>query len=163
MKSIIVLLSIFSAIFFFGCHENQITEPINTLDKTSDYLGGGVINLNSPIANPITGKSEIRGVVRYKMLEGLSNAQLITSYKGANRVKLIIEMDAELHDLTGSVTARAWPIKGSSTHHLVFQQDKFIKIHKSYAITGREDIRFIVVFGVEAYKVSILNMYIREL
>jgi hypothetical protein len=38
MKQLVVLFSIISVIFFFGCQENQITEPVNPLDKTSGLI-----------------------------------------------------------------------------------------------------------------------------
>lgn len=163
MKKLLVLLSIISVIFFFGCQENQVTEPIASPDKISDVPYSGVINLNFPATVPMTGECKIRGVIYYKFSEGLSNEFPQTSSKGESSIKLALVIDAKLVDLTGTASQKEWLIKGSSQYRLWFRQDKQIKIQEAYVITGRNDILLIVDYNVQAYSVSINRIFVDKL
>jgi hypothetical protein len=162
MKQLIVLLSIFTVTFFFGCQENQITEPVNSLDKSAGVIGG-TINLDSPVLDPLTGKCIVSGVVKYKIYKPLANEEPMTASKKAERVKLIIAMDAVLVDLLNTQPHDRWLIRGTSEHQVVFFQDDVKTIHLKYEITGREDIILIVKYNFKMYSLSIQKMYVKEL
>jgi hypothetical protein len=164
MKQLVVLFSIISVIFFFGCQENQITEPVNTLDKTSGLINGGVINLDSPVLDPLTGKCSVSGVVKYKIYKpAIASEELMTASKRAERVKVVIAMDAVLVDLLNTQPHDRWLIRGTSEHQVVFFQDDVKTIHLKYEITGRDDIILIVIYNFEMYSLSIQKMYVKEL
>lgn len=163
MKQLKVLFSIISIIFFFGCQENQITEPVNTLEKTSGLINGGVINLDSPVLDPLSGKCKVSGVVRYKIYRPIADEEPMTASKKAVRVKVIIGMDAVLVDLLNTQPHDRWLIRGTSEHQLVFFQDDVKTIHLKYEITGRDDIILIVIYNFEMYSLSIQKMYVKEL
>ncbi|MBS4035631.1 MAG: hypothetical protein KGZ85_14265 [Ignavibacterium sp.] len=160
MKQLVVLLSIFTVIFFFGCQENQITEPINSLDKTSGLINGGVINLDSPVFDPLSGKCAVSGVVKYKIYRPLANEEPMTASKKVERVKLIIAMDAVLVDLLNTQPHERWLIKGTTEHQVVFFQDDIKPIQLKYEITGRDDIILIVKYNFERYSLSLQQMYL---
>jgi hypothetical protein len=165
MKQLVVLFSIISVIFFFGCQENQITEPANPLDKTStsSLINVGVINLDSPVFDPLSGKCAVSGVVKYKIYRPLANEEPMTASKKVERVKLIIAMDAVLVDLLNTQPHDRWLIKGITEHQVVFFQDDVKTIQLKYEITGRDDIILIVKYNFEMYSLSIQKMYLKEL
>jgi hypothetical protein len=120
----------------------------------------GVINLDSPVLDPLSGKCSVSGVVKYKIYRPLANEEPMTASKKVERVKLIIAMDAVLVDLLNTQPHDRWLIRGTTEHQVVFYQDDIKTIQLKYKITGRDDIILIVKYNFEMYSLSIQQMYL---
>lgn len=161
MKKLIGFLVLFSIMMcFFGCQDNQVTEPVTALDKPGNIPGGGVIRLDSPVFDPAGGQGSVVGMVSYKMYRPpVSSEDPVTQFE---KIQLTINMDAMLVDQLGTSLQGRWLIKGTSVHNIIFKHDGVYTVHKSYPIKDRDDIVLIVKYGVEMYKVSIQKMYVSK-
>ncbi|MBK9097737.1 MAG: hypothetical protein IPM14_06320 [bacterium] len=107
MKALIVALVVIFFAFFFGCHENSLTNPItddsgmqhstpmqNTLDKDALSFYTGVIKLEGILLDPIhrlNSYFQISGVVQYRIDD--VNLDTVPPYTG---IKVSLFVNAEL-------------------------------------------------------------------
>ncbi len=145
----IIVLLIFA---FFGCMENQLTQPEtafeNAIEKTS--LSGttsslpvikGEIKLCCDLCDPLAGDCKLQGSVAY-IHTTLSNIG------GFARIKINFDMKSELY--TRLMHCAPYKITGCSCDTVCVNGMGVSFVEKNYEITNRPDVRL----GVK-YKVTI--------
>lgn len=159
MKKLLALLSVIFLVILVGCQENQITEPVESLDKNI-ITAGEQMKLCCPLADPLCGRSLLNGLVNvYKKPGGLDAYANIT-------YSFTINLAAELVDISQNTIHSRWLVKGTSDHDVKFlnNSDGLVIIHKGYPVTNREDVMLVVKYQVDRNgNICIRNMYLKEL
>ncbi|MFO7527009.1 MAG: hypothetical protein R6W68_16265 [Ignavibacteriaceae bacterium] len=162
MKKLFVPLAILLACTFFGCQENQITDPVLQLDKKAELPSGGWIKLCCPVLDPLSGPCEVRGSVYYKISQPIIIAEPNFVSKQDLKVKISIILEGELCDLLALSNHDRWSINGKSEHSLYFTQDEIKTVYKIYPVSNRKDIVLAVKYVVERGKVNISSLSLRQ-
>lgn len=162
MKKLFVLIAILLAFAFFGCQENQITDPVLSVDKKAELPSGGWVKLCSPVLDPLSGPCEVRGSVYYKISQPIIITGPNITSKQTSRVTLSLILEGELCDLYGLSNHARWSINGHSEHSLIFLQDEFKTIIKMYPVSNRNDILLAVKYNVEKNSVNVSSLSLRQ-
>lgn len=169
MKKLFALTGLFLILFFFGCQENQVTEPVSSsdikdqnalLDKTN-LPSGEWIKICCPVIDPITGSCRIQGTVYYN-IDPASYPSTDAEKPGS--IDLTLLLNGELCQLAGLNDHSLWSIYGYSKDRVVLTGTggRVVTISKTYKIKDRSDIVLRVVYDVNFDSVSINKIFLRK-
>jgi hypothetical protein len=170
MKKLFALTGLFLILFFSGCQENQITEPVSSsdmtepvasFDKTSNLPSGEWIKLCCPVIDPLTGSCQIQGTVYYN-IEPVSYPAAVVDKPGS--IDLTLMLNGELCQLAGINDHSLWSIYGYSKDRVEFTGTggRVVTLSKTYKIKDRSDIVLRVVYNVDFNVVSINKIFLRR-
>ena len=168
MKKLFALTGLFLILFFSGCQENQITEPVSSsdmtepvasFDKTSNLPSGEWIKLCCPVIDPLTGSCQIQGTVYYNIVP---IPAVVVNKPGS--IDLTLMLNGELCQLAGINDHSPWSIYGYSKDRveLTGTGGRVVTISKTYKIKNRSDIVLRVVYNVNFNSVSINKIFLRK-
>ena len=154
MKRLILSTIVLSVLFFVGCQENPITDPVGTLEKTGNPDGKEIIQMNFMIDDPVAGSVEIVGEVYYTHEVGNSD-QLSDLFL----VSVTLDLNAELNDMLGMMHLE-WKSSGKSEDSMYISEEGIYILQKAYSITNRDDVVLIVQYLVTTEGVGIPNCWL---
>lgn len=162
MKSLILFAAFALMGLLIGCQENQMTEPVNSLNKTEVLPSGQWIKIGSPIMDPLSGQCQVIGSAYCKLTEYSIITDPNMTMKSASKVKLEIIFDAELCNQISSNEQPPNKIQGRSEHRFQLREGDQITVFDRYKIDNRTDVILVVRYGVTLKGVSVQQMFLRE-
>jgi hypothetical protein len=150
MKTLTLIISVLMILAFFGCMENQLTQPETSFNYPFDKTSPGAVVSSLPILkdelklccellDPLTGNCELHGSVVY-IHTTLSNNG------GYARIQIRLNMNSEL--CTRMMNCAPYTINGCSCDTIYVQDMGISFIEKNYEIKNRPDIRLGVKYRV---------------
>ncbi len=165
MKTLITTISGLLIITFFGCSENQLTQPEttfnNSIEKTSSNkaevcqpIRNGKIKLCCEINDPVFGNCNLQGSVTY-IHTTLSNTG------GLTRIQIGFEMKTELS--TRMLHMAPYLILGCSCDTVYVIGTSPAIVEKNYLITNRPDTRLGVKYKVTTVGAEIIGARLHQI
>ncbi len=165
MKTLTLIISVSIIFAFFGCMENQLTQPEtafdNSIDKTSP--GGAVSNLPvikgelklcCGLLDPLSGNCELHGSVAY-LHTTLSDNGVYT------RIQIKFIMKSEL--CTRMMNCMPYTIDGCSCDTVYVHDMGVSFVEKNYEIHNRPDIRLGVMYKVTTDGAEIIGTRLHQI
>lgn len=163
MKKLFVISIVFLTMFFMGCQENQLSEPVLT-ENDGNILKTELINLSAFLVDPAsTSQCKLVGTLAY-ILE--------TSVPG-NSTNLIINLSIDIDAWLCSEATHIgfpWVIKQSNNHTFIiknmqslnttFKSDNEKSFVMHYKITNRDDIMLEIKYVVDQNHLRIRSISI---
>ena len=164
MKKLFVLPVFFLIMFFIGCQENPITEPV--AERSSPILSKeGTINLCCDVSDPFfSGECSFIGSLYYIHEVKYSNNSAYAT------IGLTIDVDAKLCPKDPQFSFVSWTIAKGSTHSFVvknlgleysnsiFKGGSEKKFTELYTISNRTDLMLEIQFLVNLNDLKIVNI-----
>jgi hypothetical protein len=158
MKTLFALIVAFLLVFFLGCQENAVTEPVFPLEKNDKPVTEQYMKICCELLDPQFGLCNLTGCVTY--IHQIMNYSPNTT--GLYEISLSLEMDSELCDKLGMYHLE-WNIKGRSKDIVYVSEDGIAIVEKSYWITNRNDEMLLVQYLVTTNGVGIANLSLVEI
>jgi hypothetical protein len=162
MKTLFVLPVFFLILFFIGCQENPITEPV--AERSSPILSKeGMINLCCDVTDPfLSGECSVVGTLYYIHEVRYSNNSVYAT------IGLTIDVDAQLCPKDPQFSFVSWSITKGSTHSFVvknlqslnttFKGESEKQFTELYTISNRKDLMLEIQFLVDLNDLKITSI-----
>jgi hypothetical protein len=159
MKNLILTCVVLSLVFIFGCQESSITDPTQPLAKSeTGSVNHNIIGLKYQLADPSTGAAYVlSGQVAYQntVLPAIND-------DGKTWVKVRLEMSSQLN-FDMAQDHPIWKIEQKSEDKVFFinNTDAAKRLHKTYRITNRRDIKLCVTYLISFKAVKVVAISLR--
>lgn len=165
MKTLTLIISALLIFAFFGCTENQLTQPEtafnNSAEKksfaeipTDQIIKKDELKLCCKVCDPITGNCKLIGRVIY-IHETLSNTG------GSASVQISFDMKSELH--TPLMNLSPYFISGSSCDTVYINETGVSFVEKNYEVRNRADVRLGVKYKVTTDGAEIISIRLHQI
>jgi hypothetical protein len=170
MKKLFLSLVVFSILFFIGCQENTITDPLSTESPGMQGVTNGiavkndvpdVIRFENELSSPYPANTLIECFIVTGTVEVVHKVFPILDPTLASpqyRVTVKLSMDAEMNCTKGP-DRTPWLIKGDTENTIYLTSGQVFTLTKYYKIQGRIDrMQLVVKYGVTLDGVSLIDM-----
>ena len=164
MKKLFVLPVFFLILFFIGCQENPITEPVAERSERSSPLISkeGIINLCCSVSDPLSGECSVVGKLFYIHEVTTTNNSIYAT------IDLTIDVNAELCPEAIQFGVLPWNIVNKTTHsfavknlqslNTTFKGESEKQFTQLYTISNRNDIMLEIQFLVDLNELKITSI-----
>ncbi len=167
MKTLTLMITLLLILTFFGCMENQLTQPESLFDNSVNKVSSNITSTCLPVTvnkgeiklccglnDPMSGNCHLLGCVVY-MHTTLSNIG------GFARIQIKFDMKSEL--ITRMMHIAPYTITGCSCDTVYLNEMGVAFIEKNYEVENRPDIRMGLKYKVMIDQAEVISVRLQQI